>query len=147
MTKVTTNSFNKENKKFIYLKIKLKQNPKSDFFIFLFFFWIKDKYTRRETYVCKYPSEDKQNKSKTKFQQNDHLKCIISWETLLEKLKMTGRSRSKIKIKRKNRKRHKRKDLQHQLINVQRREITHSWNFINLKDNFHFSSNKEVREE
>ena len=30
MTKVTRSSFNKENKKFIYLQIKLKQKPNSE---------------------------------------------------------------------------------------------------------------------
>ena len=32
MTKVTSSFFNKENKKFTYLRIKLKQNPKSERF-------------------------------------------------------------------------------------------------------------------
>ena len=41
----------------------------------------KKKYSRTEAYVRKYPSNNKQNKSKTKFQQIPLSKQIIFWKT------------------------------------------------------------------
>ena len=87
MTKVTGSSFNKENKKFIYLQIKLKQKPNSE----KYFDKEQNTQEQKPTYASILWSTSKtnlkQNFSNAAFQSG------FSWESLLEKLKMTGSSR------------------------------------------------------
>ena len=61
-----------KNKKYKYVKYKTKQNLKPGRL-----FEKEKKYSRTEAYVRKYPSNNKQNKSKTKFQQIPLSKHII----------------------------------------------------------------------
>ena len=138
MTKVTRSSFNKENKKFIYLQIKLKQKPNSEKY------FDKEQNTQEKkpahAIILWNTSKTnlKQNFSKATFQSRSSPEIIYwknsKWMVEADEKWTTTRRESK--------------DLQHQLINAQRQEITktQSWKFSNLKGIFHFSSKNQIKE-